>query len=139
MKVKFKKLHVDAKMPFRAHPTDSGADLHAIEDMTLQVGATALIGTGIALELPPGYEAQVRPRSGLSAKHGVMAIFGTVDEKYVGEVKVVITNFGKTYRIHKDDRIAQLVIVPVTTPEFEEVQELVVTDRGTNGFGSSGT
>lgn len=139
MKVKFKKLHVDAKMPFRAHPTDSGADLHAIEDVSLQVGETALIPTGIAMELPPGYEAQVRPRSGLASKNKIVAILGTVDNAYTGHVQVILTNLGRTFRVRKGDRIAQLVIAPVVCPEFEEVQELGVTDRGAKGFGSSGT
>ncbi len=138
MIVKFKRLHQDARIPYRAHPTDSGADLHALEDVFLQMGETALVSTGIALELPEGYEAQVRPRSGLAAKYGVVATLGTVDQAYSGEIKVIITNFGKMYHIRRGDRVAQLVIAPVLTPDFEEIEELAVTDRGSSGFGSSG-
>jgi dUTP pyrophosphatase len=137
MTIKIKRLHPDAQIPSRAHPTDSGADLYALADVTLQMDETALVDTGIALELPSGYEAQVRPRSSLS-KNGIWAAFGTIDESYRGPVKVVLSNFGRTYTVRKGERIAQLVICPVSTPNFEEVQELSDTDRGSGGFGSTG-
>lgn len=126
--------------PYRAYETDSGLDLRArIPDMiTLQPIQTELIPVGVAIELPPGYEAQIRPRSGLS-KQGVIAIFGTVDNSYRGEVKVTLINSSsKTIEIKPYERIAQLVVAPVTIPDIEYVDELSETERGVNGHGSTG-
>ena len=126
--------------PYRAYPTDSGLDLRAriTSTLVLQALGGAVIRTGIAIELPKGYEAQIRPRSGLS-KQGVIAIFGTVDNSYRGEVKVTLINSSsKTIEIKPNERIAQLVVAPVIIPEIEYVDELSKTERGVNGHGSTG-
>ena len=126
--------------PYRAYPTDSGLDLRARTDTRLLIwgGETKVIPVGIAIELPSGYEAQIRPRSGLS-KQGVIAIFGTVDNSYRGEIKVTLINTSsKTIEIKPYERIAQLVIAPVTIPEIQYVDELNETERGDNGHGSTG-
>jgi len=140
--VKFKKLHKDAQLPTYATPGSAGMDLYACNDetITLWPGTEALlIPTGLAMELPPGYEAQIRPRSGLSLKGlSVANSPGTVDEDFRGEVKVIMRNHGHTFQIHKGDRIAQMVIVPVQQAVIEEVEELSDTQRGVGGFGSTG-
>jgi dUTP pyrophosphatase len=111
------------------------------DDLTLQPGSRALVPTGLAMALPAGYEAQVRPRSGLAAKHGVTVLNtpGTIDADYRGEVKVILINLGDTaFEISRGDRIAQMVIAPVLQAEIEEVEILSETSRGTGGFGSTG-
>lgn len=126
--------------PYRAYPTDSGMDLRARLDdsICLLPMDHALIPTGIAIELEPGYEAQIRPRSSLN-KIGIVMPFGTVDNSYRGELKVVLINTSmKRYEIKPYDRIAQLVIAPVYIPQIEYVNELSETDRGEKGFGSTG-
>lgn len=124
----------------------AGADLRAAlprgTPMTLEPGARALIPTGFAMALPAGYEAQIRPRSGLAYKHGVTCLNtpGTIDADYRGEVKVLLINHGQSaFTIERGERIAQMVIAPVTQPEFAPVTELSDTARGTGGFGSTGT
>ena len=102
-------------------------------------GATILIPTGIYIQLPDGYEAQVRPRSGLALKQQLVATFGTIDSDYIGEIKVIINNVGKGERIIKPgDRIAQLVFAKVEKCEWNLVEELEETERGESGFGSTG-
>lgn len=137
--MKIKLLDKNCK-PHRAHKTDSGLDLRARLDlsMVLQPMWTRVIPTGVAIELPPGYEAQVRPRSGLS-KQGVFAAFGTVDNGYTGEIKVTLTNISmERIEIEPYERIAQLVITPVVIPEVKYVDELTETERGDKGHGSTG-
>lgn len=137
--MKIKLLDKNCK-PYRAHKTDSGLDLRARLDlsMVLQPMWTRVIPTGVAIELPPGYEAQVRPRSGLS-KQGVFAAFGTVDNGYTGEIKVTLTNISmERIEIEPYERIAQLVITPVVIPEVKYVDELTETERGDKGHGSTG-
>jgi dUTP pyrophosphatase len=139
MRMKIKLLDENCK-PFRAYPTDSGLDLRARTDSYLLMwgGETKVIPVGIAIELPSGYEAQIRPRSGLS-KQGVIAIFGTVDNSYRGEIKVTLINTSsKIFDIKPYERIAQLVITPVTIPNIEYVDKLSKTDRGDKGHGSTG-
>jgi dUTP pyrophosphatase len=119
---------------------DSGLDLRARLDDSIYLLPMdhALIPTGIAIELEPGYEAQIRPRSGLN-KLGILATFGTIDNSYRGEIKVVLINTSmQRYEVKPYDRIAQLVIAPVYIPNIEYVNELSETDRGENGFGSTG-
>lgn len=123
----------------------AGADLRAAvpahAPMSLSPGARALIPTGMAMALPAGYEAQIRPRSGLAYKHGVTCLNtpGTIDADYRGEVKVLLINHGDTaFVINRGERIAQMVIAPITQPDFEIVNELSDTARGTGGFGSTG-
>lgn len=164
--VKIKRLHPDAVIPRYAHEGDSGFDLVAIEDTIIEPGETKLIRTGLAVELPPDYELQVRPRSGISLRTKLRVVFGTVDAGYRGEIGVIVDNIAEdpcgnesqyltyidgldyrtdgemypndTYLIRKGDRIAQAVIKPVEQAHFIEVEELDETERGAGGFGSSG-
>lgn len=122
---------------------DSGLDLRSIEDVVLKPRARAVVSTGLIIELPPGHEGQVRPRSGLAAKHGVTVLNtpGTVDNSFRGEVKVILYNTSnESFKIEKGMRIAQLVVAPVARVDVTEVgeEELVKTERGAGGFGSTG-
>ena len=128
-------------LPAYETPGAAGMDLRAAEDMTLKPGARCLMPTGIAIALPEGFEAQVRPRSGLAVKHGVTVLNapGTVDCDYRGEIKVPLINHGETdFIIHRGDRIAQMVIAPVVRIAWRQVVLLEETTRGEGGFGSSG-
>ena len=130
-------------VPLYSSPEAAGADLRANTSrvLTLVPGQRALVPTGVRIELPEGYEAQVRPRSGLAAKHGVTVLNspGTVDSDYRGEIKVILINFGeKAYTITSGDRIAQLVISPVIRADFVETPELRPSERHGGGFGSTG-
>ena len=168
LSVKIKRLHPDAVIPQYAHEGDAGFDLVAAADVIIEPGETALIPTGIAVELPPGYELQVRPRSGITLRTKLRVQLGTVDSNYRGEIGVIVDNIfdrdeedrhdyyeeilaisgdlthigGKfpygTYIIRKGDRIAQGVIAPVAAANFVEVDECRDTTRGTGGFGSTG-
>jgi len=139
--VMFKKIHEDAVAPSYAAPGDAGADIRAIEDASLEPGQFALIKTGIAVQLPPAHELQVRPRSGLAYKNGVTVLNspGTVDEGYRGEIGVILINHGtETFNVEKGMKIAQVVIKAVKQFQFIEVDELSDTIRGEGGFGSTG-
>lgn len=141
MTVRFKKLRPDATLPSYAHPGDAGMDVRSVESAEIAPGARTLLHTGLVMALPPGYEAQVRPRSGLALKHGVTVLNtpGTIDAGYRGEVGVILANFGDApFSVAKGDRIAQIVIAPVTTAEIEEAETVDETDRGGGGFGSTG-
>jgi len=166
MSIKIKRLHPDAVIPKYAHADDSSFDLVAVEDVIVMPGETALVKTGLAFEIPAGYELQVRPRSGITLKTKLRVQLRTVDAGYRGEIDVIVDNiaedpFGnvvsylshidgndyradgeiypnETYIIRKGDRIAQGVIAPVAKMEFEEVDELSDTDRSNKGFGSTG-
>jgi len=119
----------------------AGLDLRADEPVALAPGERALVPTGLALEIPPGFEGQVRPRSGLAARHGVGLLNapGTVDSDYRGEVKVILVNLGREpVRFERGERIAQLVIAPVARATLQEVEALGDTGRGAGGFGSTG-
>jgi len=140
MNIRIKKLHPDAHLPAYAHgpKEDAGLDLRAIERVVLQPGVAQAVPTGLAIELPPGYEAQVRPRSGLALKHSLTVNFGTIDPGYRGEIRVVMFNLGREeYTVEKGDRIAQLVIGRYEGIQWEE-GELGDSARGAGGFGSSG-
>lgn len=164
MKIKIKKLHPDAVIPQYAHDGDAGFDLVANEEVLIEPGETVKVGTGIAIEVPKGYELQVRPRSGITLRTPLRVQLGTIDSNYRGEIGVIIDNIyngndlGVTfdindnvvfdeshgyyphcsYIIRKGDRIAQGVIAPVVQATFEEVDQLEETERGENGFGSTG-
>ncbi len=141
MKLKVLKLHPSAILPQYAHPNDAGLDLFAIEEQTLEAGESQLIPTGISIELPPGTEAQVRPRSGLALKHQITVLNtpGTVDAGYRGEIGVILINHGKTqFQVSPGMKIAQLVIASVIHAEIVAVEQLSSTTRGDNGFGSTG-
>ncbi|HEX7489430.1 MAG TPA: dUTP diphosphatase [Anaeromyxobacteraceae bacterium] len=119
----------------------AGLDLRADEACTLAPGERRLVPTGLALELPAGHEGQVRPRSGLALKHGIGMVNGpgTIDEDYRGEVGVILVNLGQEpVQLRRGERIAQLVVAPVTRVEVRLVETLVETARGTGGFGSTG-
>ncbi|SRR6266545_875494 len=119
----------------------AGLDLRADEPFTLAPGERRLVPTGLALEIPPGHEGQVRPRSGLAVRHGLAVVNapGTIDSDYRGEVQVILVNLGKApVSLARGDRVAQLVIAPVTRAEIALVEDLTATDRGAGGFGSTG-
>jgi len=140
MKIRIKKLHPDAILPAYAHGAleDAGLDLRAVERVLLRPGSAAGVATGIAIELPPGYEAQVRPRSGMALKHSITVNFGTIDPGYRGEIRVVMFNLSHIdYIVEKDDRIAQLIVARYEAIEWEE-GDLGDSARGVGGFGSSG-
>ena len=128
--------------PRYAHPGDAGADLTSAEDLILAPGARATVGTGVAIALPDGYVAFVVPRSGLAARHGITIVNspGTVDAGYRGEIRVTLlnTDTAEPYAISAGDRIAQLIVMPVSRARFVEVQRLPGSERGENGFGSTG-
>jgi dUTP pyrophosphatase len=142
MRVKIKRLHPDAFLPEYAHgpDEDAGMDLKAVAAAELRPGEPALVFTGIAIELPPGFEAQVRPRSGLALKHSITLPNSpaTIDPGYRGEIRVILLNLGRQdYRIERGDRVAQLIVARYEPVEWEE-SHLSETNRGENGFGSSG-
>jgi dUTP diphosphatase len=127
--------------PSYATPGAAGMDVVAAEDVTLAPGARHAVATGFAVAIPPGYEVQVRPRSGLALKHGLTCLNtpGTIDSDYRGEVKVVLANLGaEPFEVRRGERIAQLVPAPVQRARFREVDDLDATERGAGGFGSTG-
>ena len=135
---------ISGVLPVYATAGSAGMDITAAlaEPMILEPGAIAMIPTGIAIALPQGFECQVRSRSGLAAKHGIFALNapGTIDSDYRGEIKVILANSGKSsYAIQPGERIAQLVIARYETVQWELVDSLDETERGTGGFGSTGT
>ena len=141
MTVRFKRIHPDASLPAYARPGDAGMDLRSVDELVIPRGGRALVHTGLVMQLPPMFEAQVRPRSGLALKSGVTVLNtpGTIDSGYRGEVGVILANFGDAdFKVSKGDRIAQLVVAPVTQAEVVEVSEVDETDRGAGGFGSTG-
>ena len=142
MIVHVKKLVDDAIMPQYAHPGDAGMDLFSNEHVKLAPGASHVVKTGLAIALPENTEAQVRPRSGLAAKHGITVLNtpGTIDEGYRGEVGVILINHGsEPFVIEKGMKIAQMLVKPVIRVELQEVDDLSSTKRGSGGFGSTGT
>lgn len=139
--IKFKKLSPEAVIPSYAHPGDAGADLVAIGTHTLEPFQRLAVPTGLAAEIPQGYEMQVRPKSSLALKHGITLLNtpGTVDAGYRGEIKVILINLGQSvFEISPGQRIAQIVIAPVIQAEFMVVETLNDSQRGDGGFGSTG-
>lgn len=140
--LKIKRISKTATIPKYAHNTDSGMDLYySGRDTQLEPFKTKVLEIGISIELPPNTEAQIRSRSGLAAKSGIFVLNspGTVDEGYTGEIKVILHNSTPDYfSVNQGDRIAQMVICPVIKCHIEEVDTLSVSDRGSNGFGSTG-
>jgi len=142
MELKVKIIDEKAILPRYAHAGDSGLDLFSVERKTIPPGESAIIRTGIVIQLPPNTEAQVRPRSGLALKHQVTVLNtpGTIDYGYRGEVKVILINHGKTeFVVEQGKKIAQMVIKPVLKVEVTQVEELSETRRGKGGFGSTGS
>lgn len=137
--LKIKRLRPGARLPLRVTSGSSGLDLFACLDEPLELSPDpVLVPTGIAIEVPPGYDVQIRPRSSLSAK-GVGIALGTIDSDYRGEVLVTMYRFGtRPHRIVPGDRIAQLVVTRLAELNLEEVEDLTPTERGTGGHGSTG-
>jgi len=128
-------------LPSYATPGAAGMDVVAAESLTLAPGARHAVATGFAIAIPPGFEVQVRPRSGLALKHGITCLNtpGTIDEDYRGEVKVILANLGSApFEVVRGERIAQLVPAPVQRARFRETADLDETERGVGGFGSTG-
>jgi dUTP pyrophosphatase len=130
------------QVPVYSHPGDAGADLHAAEAVELAPGARATVGTGVSVALPDGFVGFVVPRSGLAAKHGITIVNspGTVDAGYRGEIRVTLlnTDASEGYSVAVGDRIAQLIVQPVTRARFIQVERLPGSERGESGFGSTG-
>ena len=140
--MRIQKLRPDAGLPAYAHGSheDAGMDLCAVEDTTLEPGVPRMVPTGLTVEIPPGYEAQVRPRSGLALKHAITMpnAPGTIDPGYRGELRVILLNLGRAaYTVRAGDRIAQMIVARYEAVEWVE-GELADSARGTGGFGSSG-
>lgn len=143
--LKLKRLGHGADLPVPAYESEraAGADVRAAVDspVTLECSKWALIPTGFCYEIPVGYEIQVRPRSGLAFKHGITVLNspGTIDSDYRGELKILLINHGsEPFTINRGERVAQIIIAPVSQASFEEVDELSDTSRGKGGFGSTG-
>ena len=137
--LRVKLTHQNAKLPTRRYPSDAGLDIFAVEHATLRPGVHAVLPTGLHIEIPDGYVGQIWPRSGLAANHGIDTLAGVVDAPYRGEIKVSIINHGhEDLEIKPGDRIAQLIIQRCELWECVQVGELSDTERGGNGFGSTG-
>ncbi|MBV7257343.1 dUTP diphosphatase [Pacificimonas sp. WHA3] len=141
--IEIKRLPHGEGLPLPAYATDgaAGMDIVAAEDLDLAPGARRAVATGFAIAIPPGYEVQVRPRSGLALKHGISCpnTPGTIDSDYRGEMRIIMINHGdQSFPVRRGERIAQLVPAAVTRAEFAEVAELDATGRGEGGFGSTG-
>jgi len=159
IQLKVKKLHKDAVIPFKAHKSDAGFDLFSTEDINIVPGETLIIKTGIAVQLPPNFEIQIRPRSGVTSKTKLRVQLGTVDEGYRGELGIIIDNISPfavndvgvnyidgspekydctIYQIRKGDKLAQFVVNELPEVEIVVEEDLNDGDRGENGFGSTG-
>lgn len=141
VKVLLKRLNTNSMIPTYMTRGSSGLDLYSAEEKIIPPGKWEMIATGIAVEIPQGYEGQIRSRSGLAKNHGIFVLNspGTIDSDYRGEVKVILMNLGdEPFKVSIGDRIAQLVIVPVVRAEVLEVEELSITERNDGGFGHTG-
>ena len=143
VKILIKKLSKNVNLPKYETTGASGMDLSAFltNDVVIRPGNKAVIPTGLAVSIPKGYEIQIRPRSGLAAKNNISVLNtpGTIDSDYRGEIKVILFNHSnKSFKIHKNDRIAQMILTPVIKMDLEETDELPDSVRGTGGFGSTG-
>ena len=143
IEIQLQRLPNGGGLPLPAYASDgaAGMDVVAAESLTIRPGTRHAVATGFAMAIPPGYEVQVRPRSGLALKHGITCLNtpGTIDSDYRGEVKVILANLGDdNFEIKRGDRIAQLVPAPVQRASFAEVESLDETARGAGGFGSTG-
>lgn len=139
MKLKIKKIHPDAHIPKYAHDSDAGLDLHSIEGFEMEPGERKSIPLGIAVEIPKGYVGLIWDKSGLSHKYGIKTFGGVIDSGYRGEIHAGLMNLSdKFFSFAKGHKVAQLLVQKIEHIEFEEVEELTDTDRGQNGFGSTG-
>jgi len=142
LNVRIRRENENIPLPEYATAQAAGMDLRASEDLVLEPGQIAGVGTGLYIELPDGYEAQIRPRSGLALKHGISVpnAPGTIDADYRGEIRVILVNLsGRPFPIHAGDRIAQMVVAPVTRIGWQLSETLNETSRQDGGFGSTGT
>jgi dUTP pyrophosphatase len=142
MQLPFQRLDEAAALPGTAHPGDAGLDLRSVQDLVLGPGERALVGVGLAVEIPPGHAGLVIPRSGLAARHGITILNapGLVDAGYRDEIRVLLVNLdpNEPFKVSRGDRIAQLVIQRFESVEWNEVADLDDTDRGLGGWGSTG-
>ena len=143
IEIRFTRLPHGEGLPLPAYATEhaAGLDITAAEELVLEPGARHAVATGFSIEIPHGYEVQVRPRSGLASRHGITCLNtpGTIDSDYRGEVNVILINLGQEpFEIRRGERIAQLVPAPVLRAHFTEVESLAETARGSGGFGSTG-
>jgi dUTP pyrophosphatase len=142
MKIQFVKDHENAMLPTYATAGAAGADVYSAKDYKVPPGEHTLIDTGLKCSIPEGYEVQVRPRSGLALKNRITVLNspGTVDSDYTGKLGVILMNHSEmVFQVKAGDRIAQIVVAPVTQASFEWAEETKSTDRGSSGFGSTGT
>ncbi len=142
MKIQISRADPNVKLPSYATQGDAGLDLYSSENHVLKPGERKLISTGVKIAVPLGYEAQVRPKSGLAVKHGISVVNtpGTIDSGYRGVVGVIAINHGQEeFKVEKNSKIAQMVINKIEQAELEEVSSLDETERGEGGFGSTGT
>jgi len=143
LRIAVRRIHPAAELPAYSHGPgeDAGMDLRAVEEVRLGPGEWRDIGTGLVVEIPPGYEGQVRPRSGLALRHGVTMLNspGTIDPGYRGEIRVIVINHGETdFQIRPGDRIAQLIVSGYAAVEWQVEESLAGSARGAGGFGSTG-
>lgn len=139
MKIKFKKLNKNAVMPCYKHDGDAGMDICSCENAVVPAHTRKLIHSGIAAEIPLGYELQLRPRSGLAVKNGIVTAFGTIDNGYKGDIGIILYNHDDyDFYVRPGDRLAQLVVAPIIRVEIEETDTIGESDRGVRGFGSTG-
>jgi dUTP diphosphatase len=141
-RLRVRRLDAGARLPTRAYAGDAGLDLYALEDGVIAAGERASIRTGIAVEIPAGQAGLVLPRSGLAARHGIALVNspGLIDAGYRGEIRVLMLNTDRSdpFTFAAGERIAQLVLVRIESPEVIEVEELALSERGAGGFGSTG-
>lgn len=132
-------LDENAKLPTRAHETDAGLDLYSRDEQVILPGENAIFDTGVHVELPVGTYGRLESKSGLNVKFDIVCLGGTIDEGYTGSIKVKLYNLGKRpYMVREHQKIVQLVVIPCLQPKIEVVDKLNFTERGENGFGSSG-
>ncbi len=142
VKVKVKRIDPELPLPRTENPGDAGVDLYSSIDIVLKPGERAVVPTGLAISLPSGFAAFIQPRSGLAVNHGITIVNtpGLIDSGYRGEIKVILlnTDSNQSFQIKKGDKIAQMVVQQIAEVDWEEVEELDKTQRGTGGFGSTG-
>lgn len=139
VKIKVKKLHPDAILPYYPHEGDAGLELFSIEEVIIKAGDRALVSTGLSMEFPEGYVCLIWDKSGLAAKNGIKTMGGVIEHSYRGEYKIILLNTSKEdFKIIKGQKIAQALIQPIVSAEIEEVRELSDSARGKDGFGSTG-
>lgn len=142
VQLRFARLNEQATLPTRAHAGDAGLDLYAVESARIEPGERAMVGTGVAVEIPEGHAGLVLPRSGLAARHGIALVNapGLIDSGYRGELRILLINTdpAEPFAIERGDRIAQLLVTPISEVEAVEVDELESSARGAAGFGSTG-